>query len=85
MRLYDSLYETALKQEIPRPVIDDLVRIFANDVDFQRAVTVGDSFDAFYSEPDDIDGREELLFASITARICSSSAAVGARFARPNT
>src|SRR5947209_10499120 len=32
MRLYDSLYETALKQEIPRPVIDDLVRIFANDV-----------------------------------------------------
>jgi len=68
MRLYDSLYETALKQEIPRPVIDDLVRIFANDVDFQRAVTGGDSFDAFYSEPDDIDGREELLFASITAR-----------------
>jgi murein DD-endopeptidase MepM/ murein hydrolase activator NlpD len=68
MRLYDSLYETALKQEIPRPVIDDLVRIFANDVDFQRAVTAGDSFDAFYSEPDDIDGREELLYASITAR-----------------
>jgi murein DD-endopeptidase MepM/ murein hydrolase activator NlpD len=68
MRLYDSLYETALKQEIPRPVIDDLVRIFANDVDFQRAVTGGDSFDAFYSEPEDIDGREELLFASITAR-----------------
>jgi murein DD-endopeptidase MepM/ murein hydrolase activator NlpD len=68
MRLYDSLYETALKQEIPRPIIDDLVRIFANDVDFQRAVTAGDSFDAFYSEPDDVDGREELLFASITAR-----------------
>jgi murein DD-endopeptidase MepM/ murein hydrolase activator NlpD len=68
MRLYDSLYETALKQEIPRPVIDDLVRIFANDVDFQRAVNGGDSFDAFYSEPDDIDGREELLYASITAR-----------------
>jgi murein DD-endopeptidase MepM/ murein hydrolase activator NlpD len=68
MRLYDSLYETALKQEVPRPVIDDLVRIFANDVDFQRSVTAGDSFDAFYSEPDDIDGREELLFASITSR-----------------
>jgi murein DD-endopeptidase MepM/ murein hydrolase activator NlpD len=68
MRLYDSLYETALKQEVPRPVIDDLVRIFANDVDFQRSVTAGDSFDAFYSEPDDIDGREELLYASITSR-----------------
>ena len=33
MRLYDSLYETAMKQEIPRPVTDELVRIFANDVD----------------------------------------------------
>jgi len=43
MRLYDSLYETALKQEIPRPVVDELVRIFANDVDFGRAVSGGDS------------------------------------------
>ncbi|MEA2857527.1 MAG: hypothetical protein QOH98_1848 [Methylobacteriaceae bacterium] len=68
MRLYDSLYETALKQEVPRQVIDDLVRIFANDVDFQRAVAAGDSFDAFYSDADDIDGKEELLYASITAR-----------------
>jgi murein DD-endopeptidase MepM/ murein hydrolase activator NlpD len=68
MRLYDSLYETALKQEIPRQVIDDLVRIFANDVDFQRSVTAGDSFDAFYSDPEDSDGKEELLYASITSR-----------------
>jgi murein DD-endopeptidase MepM/ murein hydrolase activator NlpD len=68
MRLYDSLYETALKQEIPRPIIDDLVRIFANDVDFQRSVTGGDSFDAFYSDPEENEGREELLYASITSR-----------------
>jgi murein DD-endopeptidase MepM/ murein hydrolase activator NlpD len=68
MRLYDSLYETALKQEIPRPIIDDLVRIFANDVDFQRSVAGGDSFDAFYSEPEENEGREELLYASITSR-----------------
>lgn len=68
MRLYDSLYETALKQEIPRPIIDDLVRIFANDVDFQRSVAGGDSFDAFYSDPEETEGREELLYASITSR-----------------
>jgi murein DD-endopeptidase MepM/ murein hydrolase activator NlpD len=68
MRLYDSLYETALKQEVPRPIIDDLVRIFANDVDFQRAVAGGDSFESFYSDPDETDGREELLYASITTR-----------------
>lgn len=67
MRLYNSLYETALKQEIPRPVIDDMVRIFANDVDFQRGVTGGDSFEAFYDRSDDADGVDQLLFASITA------------------
>ena len=37
MSLYQSLYETALKQGLPRPIIDVLVRVFANDVDFQRA------------------------------------------------
>ncbi len=68
MRLYDSLYETALKQEIPRPVIDDLVRIFANDVDFQRTATGGDSFSAFYDEGEEGDGHKELLYATITAR-----------------
>lgn len=68
MRLYDSLYETALKQEIPRPIIDDLVRVFANDVDFQRPVKGGDSFEAFYDETEEGDGRNQLLYAAITAR-----------------
>ena len=67
MRLYDLFYETALKQEIPRSVIDDLVRIFANDVDFQGAVTAGDSFEAFYDESEEGEGHDELLYATITA------------------
>jgi murein DD-endopeptidase MepM/ murein hydrolase activator NlpD len=67
MRLYQSLYETALKQGIPKPIIDDLVRIFGNDVDFQRSVSAGDSFDAFYANGDDSD-HGSLLFASITVR-----------------
>jgi len=57
MRLYDSLYETALKQEIPRPVVDELVRIFANDVDFGRAVSGGDSFEAFYDDSEEGEGH----------------------------
>ena len=68
MRLYDSFYETALKNELPRPVIDDLVRIFANDVDFQRSVTGGDNFEVFYSEGEEGEARNDLLFASITTR-----------------
>ena len=68
MRLYNAVYETALKQEIPRPLIAELIRIFANDVDFQRPVAASDSFEAFYEEGDDNDGRNELLYASITTR-----------------
>jgi murein DD-endopeptidase MepM/ murein hydrolase activator NlpD len=68
MRLYASLYETALKQEIPRPIIDDLVRIFGNEVDFQRSVAGGDSIDIFYGEGEEGEARNELLYASITTR-----------------
>ena len=68
MSLYQSLYETTIKQGVPRPVIDVLARVFANDVDFQRAATPGDSIEAFYSDPDDINPRPELLCASMTVR-----------------
>jgi murein DD-endopeptidase MepM/ murein hydrolase activator NlpD len=68
MRLYDSLYETSLKQDLPKTVIGDLVRVFANDVDFQRPVAAGDSFEAFYEDNDESDARNELLYASITTR-----------------
>jgi murein DD-endopeptidase MepM/ murein hydrolase activator NlpD len=65
MRLYDSLYETALKQQIPKPIINELVRIFASDVDLQRGVSGGDSIDVFY-ENDEGAGREALLYAALT-------------------
>ncbi len=68
MSLYQSLYETALKQGLAKPLIDTLVRMFANDVDFQRATAPGDSVEAFFSEPDEIDPRPELLYATLTAR-----------------
>jgi murein DD-endopeptidase MepM/ murein hydrolase activator NlpD len=68
MRLYEAFYETALKQEMPRPVIDELVRIFANDVDFQRTATAGDSFEALYDESEEGEGHDQLLFAALTAR-----------------
>jgi murein DD-endopeptidase MepM/ murein hydrolase activator NlpD len=68
MSLYESLYETALKQELPAGVIDELVRVFANDVDFQRSVQPGDTVGALVAEADDIDPRPQLLFATLTAR-----------------
>jgi murein DD-endopeptidase MepM/ murein hydrolase activator NlpD len=68
MSLYQSLYETTLKQGLPKPLIDVLARVFANDVDFQRATAPGDSIEAFISESDDLDPRPELLFATMTVR-----------------
>jgi murein DD-endopeptidase MepM/ murein hydrolase activator NlpD len=68
LSLYESFYQSALKQGIPKPIIEELVKAFANDVDFQRSVTAGDSVEAFYSEPDEIEVHPELLFGTITAR-----------------
>ena len=64
LRLYQSLYETALKHDLPRPVIDDMVRTFAYDVDFQRRVGGGDGFEVFYTE--DEEDRPDVLYVSLT-------------------
>jgi murein DD-endopeptidase MepM/ murein hydrolase activator NlpD len=65
LALHASLYETALKNEIPRPLVDEMVRIFSSDsdTDFQRRVSGGDQIELFFS--DDDDGRE-VLYASLT-------------------
>ncbi len=68
MRLYDSLYETALKQDVPRPIISELVRVFANDIDLQRGVAGGDSLNVFYDDSEESGGRDALLYASLTTR-----------------
>jgi murein DD-endopeptidase MepM/ murein hydrolase activator NlpD len=67
-RLYDAVYETALEQQIPKPLIDQLIRIFAFDVDFQARVNPGDSMEVLHSmaDPSDPDaGEPEVLYASL--------------------
>ena len=49
MRLYQSIYETALRNNIPKPVIEALIRIYSYDVDFQHKAQPGDSFDVLYA------------------------------------
>jgi len=66
VRLYQSVYETALRNQVPRAVIDDLVRIYSYDVDFQRKTQPGDSFEVLYSGDDEADARNEVMFASLT-------------------
>jgi murein DD-endopeptidase MepM/ murein hydrolase activator NlpD len=66
VRLYQSVYETALRNQVPRPVIDDLIRVYSYDVDFQRKAQPGDSFEVLYSGDDEGDARSDVLFASLT-------------------
>jgi murein DD-endopeptidase MepM/ murein hydrolase activator NlpD len=68
VRLYQSIYETAMRNQVPRPVIDDLVRIYSYDVDFQRRAAPGDSFEVLYSGEDDTEARNnDVLYAALTA------------------
>lgn len=69
VRLYQSIYETAMRNKVPASVIEDMVRIYSYDVDFQRKVQPGDSFDVFFAGEDEgatITEKTEVLFAALT-------------------
>ncbi len=64
-RLYESLYETGLRHDLPRPLIDELVRIFSYDLDFQQRVRGGDNLEVIFTD-DDEGERAEILSATLT-------------------
>ena len=69
VRLYQSIFETALRNNIPRPVIDEMIRVYSYDVDFQRKAQPGDSLEVLYAgeeETPGVEGRNEVLYASLT-------------------
>jgi murein DD-endopeptidase MepM/ murein hydrolase activator NlpD len=69
VRLYQSIYETALRNQLPRPVIEDLIRLYSYDVDFQRKVQPGDSFEVLFAGEEETPGGEskaDVMFASLT-------------------
>ena len=69
VRLYQSVYETAMRNQVPKPIIEELIRIYSYDVDFQRKVQPGDSFEVLYAgeeETPTADSRNDVLFAALT-------------------
>ena len=67
--LYQSLYETALGDNLPRSIIQNFIRIYAFDVDFNRSVQSGDAFQILYAgnlNRPSADTRNGVLFASLT-------------------
>ena len=63
--LYDALYQSALHQHLPKPIIHELVQIFANDVDLLAAVRPGDSLQVFYTDSVIKRNLHTLMFASL--------------------
>ena len=64
-RLYESLYETGARHDLPRPLVDELVRIFSYDLDFQQRAHGGDNLEVIFTEEDEGE-RAEILSASLT-------------------
>ncbi len=69
VRLYQSVYETALRNKVPAPVIEDMIRIYSYDIDFQRKVQPGDAFEVFFTGDDEgtVTGeKNDVLYAALT-------------------
>jgi len=66
IRLYQSIYETALRNQVPKSVIEELIRVYSYDVDFQRKAKPGDSFEVLYGDEENSDGKSDVMFASLT-------------------
>lgn len=62
--LYDSIYQTALEQDMSEGLIGEMMQIFSFDVDFNARVQPGDSLEVFYSEATE-GTPPEILYASL--------------------
>ncbi len=66
----DNLFTSGRRADLPVPVIMALIRLYSWDVDFQRDIQRGDSFEVFYERLHDLDGAPvkegEIAFASLT-------------------
>jgi murein DD-endopeptidase MepM/ murein hydrolase activator NlpD len=66
VRLYQSVYETALRNHVPRSVIDELIRVYSYDVDFQRKARPGDSLEVLFTgDEQNADPKPDVIFASL--------------------
>jgi murein DD-endopeptidase MepM/ murein hydrolase activator NlpD len=67
-RVGSSLYATAKDNKIPDYIVAELIRVFSYDVDFQRQVRAGDTFEVFYGNPltGSSSKRKVLHYAQLT-------------------
>jgi murein DD-endopeptidase MepM/ murein hydrolase activator NlpD len=68
----DNLYNAALEAGLPSAILGEMIRLFSYDVDFQREVQPGDSFEVFFERFYDDAGKAvkegRLLYASMALK-----------------
>ncbi|WP_208998551.1 M23 family metallopeptidase [Roseibium aquae] len=80
--IYDSLYQTGLEQALSQPVIDELIRIYSFDVDFNSRVQPGDALELFFAADETVNSETpEILFTRLTT---GSSERLFYRFRTPD-
>jgi len=62
--LYRSIFETGRKHDLPDPMIERIISMFAYDLDLTKRINVGDSVELLLSEPDQL-GNKELLYVGL--------------------
>ena len=67
--VYDAIYRSVLSYDMPIETAQQLIRVFANDLDLQSKVTPNDTLEVFYAIPEK-DGKDttepEVRFVSAT-------------------
>ncbi|MDY0874518.1 M23 family metallopeptidase [Dongia rigui] len=65
-----SLYDAAMKAGLPSSVIADVIKAYSYDVDFQRDIQEGDSFEVVYERLENDEGElartGQMLYAALT-------------------
>jgi len=54
--IQNSLYRAGAKQGVPRSIMAALIRAYSHEIDFQRDIHPGDSFEVLYDQPTAKDG-----------------------------
>ncbi len=71
-RIDDSLYMSLTNEGVAPEIIADLIMVYSFDVDFQREIRAGDSFDVYYEQFQDVNGQVikhgNILFGNLTLR-----------------
>jgi murein DD-endopeptidase MepM/ murein hydrolase activator NlpD len=71
-RIDDSLYMSLTNSGVAPEIIADLIMVYSFDVDFQREIRAGDTFDVYYEQFQDDTGKAmkhgNILYGNLTLR-----------------